>query len=99
MAIAAIVLHVLEPKLEGALNSLQQIPGLVEAAQGAPGRIAATVETPVPNLLDCLQECRNLSGVIDLELVYINYEDDLDSNGFMDGPSLHEALQKMKGKS
>lgn len=99
MAIAAIVLHVPEQELEGALNSLQHLPGLLAAARGAPERIAATIETPAANLLDCLRNFQKLRGVIDLELVYVNYEDDMDTNGFIDSPSLHEALLKMKDKS
>lgn len=96
MAIAAIVLQVSASDLEGALASLQNMPEIVAAAQGAPERIAATIDAPAAELLNCLQKCQNLPQVIGLELVYVNYEDDMDRDGFIACASLNEILQKMK---
>lgn len=99
MAIAAIVLHVPGPELEGAIRSLQKMPELLEAAQGAPERVAATFETPASKLLECLQKCQKIPGVLGLELVYVNYEDDMDKDGFIDCGPLDELRRKLKNKS
>lgn len=72
------------------------MPELLQAARGAPGRVAATFETPASKLLGRLQACQKLPGVIGLELVYVNYEDDIDANGFIDCGPLEDLRRKLK---
>ncbi len=96
MAIAAIVLQVLNGSMEGVLSSLHAMPETVSAAQGADDRIAATMETPAHKLLASLESAKKLPGVIDLELIYVNYEDDMDGSGFIDCGPIAEIYGKLK---
>lgn len=92
MAIAAIVLHS-TGSLQELENALRALPGTVDAKQVQPGKLAATIESPAEKLIQTLEKAQNLPGVWNLELVYVNYEEDLDSAGFMNTPPI---LRKRK---
>lgn len=94
MAIAAIVLHSTE-SLQELENALRALPGTVDAKQVPPGKLAATIESPAETLIRSLEKAENLPGVWNLELVYVNYEEDLDCSGFMNSPPAH-LLRKRK---
>lgn len=86
MAIAAVVLH-----STGSLQSIEKIlrafPWIVDVQQVPPDKMAVTLESPSDRITKDLQTLGQLPDVWNLELVYVNYEDDLDSNGHMNCPS------------
>lgn len=81
MAIAAIVIHTSPENLEAAKASLQERPEIVEASIVPPAKIAAALETPVQTLQSSLEAIQALSWVWNLDLAYVNYEDDLEQSG------------------
>lgn len=99
MAIASFVLHTIPAGLERTLAALQARQGILAAQKATEDRIAATAELAALELPLCLQDCKNLPDVIDLELVYVNYEDDLDGEGQIAGGSLAELRGKLGIKS
>lgn len=73
------------------------MPELIESRAVPPNRIAATLETPADKLFDVLQQIQILPAVHNLELVYVNYEDDLENSGQIPCPpisTLHRKLSK-----
>lgn len=99
MAICALVLQVEKHALEGVLNTLRGMPEIIDAGGASPERIGASLEIPSAQLLDFLRTCHNLPGVIDTELVYVNYEDDMDENGRIDCGPLQELQARLKRKA
>lgn len=93
MAIAAIVLHLAGSPQEPE-TALRAMPEMVEAAFVPPDKLAATLECPSETMLACLQKAANLPNVWNLELVYVNYEDDLDENGHMKAPPFEDISKK-----
>lgn len=98
MAIAALVVETREDNMEDVLRALRAMPPILEANPATASRIGAALETPASNLLDSLRACKNLSGVIDIELVYVNYEDDIDACGFIECGSYENILRKLQSK-
>lgn len=98
MAIAALVVETREESMEGVLSALRNLPSILEANPATASRIGAALEIPANNLLDALQVCKNLPGVIDIELVYVNYEDDIDACGFIECGSYETILRKLQSK-
>lgn len=93
MAIAAIVLHSLG-SLRELERSLQALPWIVETKQIPPSKIAATLESPSEKIMEHLQKTGELPLVGDLELVYANYEEDMDIDGHMNCPPQHSTKGK-----
>lgn len=85
MAIASFVLHTGE-SLQSLLARIRTFPCLVAAEEIPPGKVAAVIEIPAIDLTAALKKLSSLPGVWNLELVYVNYEDDLDSGGFIACP-------------
>lgn len=85
MAIAAVVLHAHGDlaELEGRARSL---PWVVDTRQVPPDKLAVTLESPSENILEDLKNTSRLANVWNLELVFVNYEEDLDDEGFMKCP-------------
>lgn len=98
MAIASVVVQTLTADAEGVLTSLRSSPAVLQAVEASPGRIAAGVETPADSLLKVLRDLERLPGVVQLELVFVNYEDDMDENGFIECGDM-EALRKQLKKA
>lgn len=94
MAVAGIVLHASPANLQGLLKALQNEAEVMDCQIVPPGRIAASVETPSINILRVLKKLGNLPAALDLELVYINYEDDLERDGAIICPPISEVHEK-----
>lgn len=88
MAIAAIVVEVEPQTASRAGKALEEIDGVTGWQLAAPGRLAATVECPADKLPELLQRISDMRDALDLELVFVNYEDDLDEDGQILCPSL-----------
>ena len=86
MAIAGIVLHhapQAQAQLTGLLGGMAPISGLAPVEGG---KLAASVELPGVELTAFLKKLSALPGVLDLELAFVDHEDDLGPDGFMDPP-------------
>lgn len=88
MAIASIVLHS-TGSLSELEKALQALPGFVDATPVPPDKLAVTIESPAEKLPETLKQAASLPAVWNMELVYANYEDDLDEEGFMTAPAGH----------
>lgn len=96
MAIAAIVLHAHPADLKSLLTLLKAEKNILDCQQAAEDRIALTIETSAATLLQALEKIKSLQGVWNLELVYANYEDDLDQNGSIACPPIAEIKKTMQ---
>lgn len=96
MAIAAIVAHTFPNSLRGLDKALRARKEIVETRISPPDRIAATVEASSANLTKILQKIQEMDDILSLELVYVNYEDDLDADGSMPCPPVSEFLNRKK---
>lgn len=94
MAIAGIVLHASPANLQGLLKTLQNLAEIPDCQIVPPDRIAASLETPSLNILRALKKISNLPAVLNLELVYINYEDDIERDGEIGCPPISELDEK-----
>lgn len=94
MAIAALVLHCAGGLPELAI-ALEALPGVVDKRQVPPDKIALTLEAPSQDLTGRLKSLKNLPNIWDLELVYVNYEDDLDAHGHIACPAISEIRDKL----
>lgn len=88
MAIAGILIHVIPSDLQALHERLQTWEGVIEARVAGENKIAASAESRSDTLPGLLQNIQADPQVLDLELVYVNYEDDLDSAGNMPAPPL-----------
>lgn len=93
MAIAAIVAHCLTDSLQGLSMALQEMPVVVEARAVTADRIAAAVEASSDLLPMVLKEIQELPDLLQLEVVFINYEDDLDAQGEIKSPPLADIIK------
>ena len=94
MAIAGLVIHASPASLQGLLSALQNLAEVPDCQVVPPDRIAASLETPSLNILRALKKIGNLPDVLNLELVYINYEDDLERDGEIACPPISELNEK-----
>lgn len=95
MAIAAIVLHTAESPQE-LEKSLRALPWIVDAKIAAPDRLAVTLESPAQEIMEKMRLASRLPGVWNLELVYMNYEDDMESEEGIICPPIAEIRNKIK---
>lgn len=94
MAIAGIVLQVLPVSLGEVSASLQAVAEILDVRPAPPDRIAASVECASIKILAALKKIGSMPGVINLELVYVNYEDDLESTGTIACPPLSDLEER-----
>lgn len=94
MAIASIVVHTFPASLQNLQNDLQALAEIVAARSVEPDRIAAAVETSAAKLPRILQNIEKMPEVLNLELVFVNYEDDLDKSGGIACPPLADILKQ-----
>ena len=86
MAIAGIVIVHSPQHQKPLLTILGGMASIFEASPASPEKIAASVEIPAEELTGFLKRLAELPQALDLELVFVNYEDDLDENGFIPTP-------------
>jgi len=86
MAIAGIVLTT-APGQEGrGLAVLRRWPGVCDVQDAGEGKLAAVLERPSQDLQQALEDLAGLDHVLQLDVAYVDYEDDLDANGHMACP-------------
>lgn len=86
MAVASVlVLHHPQDQ-QRLLEILGDLPAVVEIAPVGPDKIAATLDYPSQALTGLLTEMATIPDVLDLELIFANYEDDLDEEGYIPAP-------------
>ncbi len=90
MAIAGFVIQSSPDHLQGLQKALQNLTEVIDSLVVQPDRVAASLETPSLNILRAFKKINTLPGVLNLEIVYINYEDDLDRDGSIACPPLSE---------
>ena len=86
MAIASIILFQAsqdQKYLCEILESLKQITGVKCVGEE---KIAVTLEMEASGLTSFLKKLSSLPKVHNLELIFVNYEDDLDEQGFITAP-------------
>lgn len=94
MAIASIVLHGFPASLRVLQEGMQAAPEVVSTQIVEPDRIAAAIEAPAARLPHLLRELEKLPGALNLELVFINYEDDIETCGGIACPPLAEIMKQ-----
>lgn len=94
MAIAALVAHSMPGGAQGLLEALRSCPAIVDCQLAGEGRIAAALEAPSDGLLGALELVEKLPGLVNLELAYVNYEDDIGADGAMPCPPLSQIHKK-----
>lgn len=99
MAIAGIVLNVVEGRLPETREALRVVAGVVDV-QGVEddGKLAVVLESPSQKLQADLEALRAMAHVLQLDVAYINYEEDLDAQGHMACPG-HEPRRCKGGAS
>lgn len=97
MAIAALVIHANPDDLPGLMPALQASGLLTQFQQAAGDRIGAILECPSDRLLRTLEELQAIPGVWNLELAYVNYEDDLNGDGQMPCPPIEDLFPDRRG--
>ena len=87
MAIAGIVLSVAEGRLSETREALRAFPGIVDVQElEDDSRLAAVLESPSRRLQADLESLNGLDHVRQLDVAYVNYEEDLDGQGHMACP-------------
>ncbi len=87
MAIAGIVVNVTAAGQSQACEALRRVPGIVDVRALEDGcRLAAVLEAPSQRLQDDLEAVNDLEHVLQVDVAYINYEEDLDDSGHMACP-------------
>lgn len=86
MAIAGVVLTVTLGHQGEAGEALKAFPGVIEVQAVEEIKLAAVLESPSERLQSDLEALSELPHVIQLDVVYVNYEDDMDSSGHMACP-------------
>lgn len=86
MAIASILaLHT--PQDQGKLREiLGSMPPIIALNCVNHEKMAVTLEIAAPELTGFLKKLSALPEILNLELIFVNYEDDLDEAGFMQVP-------------
>lgn len=87
MAIAGIVISAAQARLSEVRELVRAMPGVldVQVADDA-SRLAVVLESSSRTLQKDLESLRDLPHVLEVEVAYANYEDDLDSEGHMACP-------------
>lgn len=86
MAIASFfVLHSPQNQRQ-VLEILGKFPQIVETRALGTDKTAAVLELPGQDLTSLLKKIADKPPILSLELIFINYEDDLDENGNMEIP-------------
>lgn len=87
MAIAGIVLNVVEGRLPETREALRAVPGVVDVQSvDDDGKLAVVLESASRTLQANLQALRDVAHVLQLDVAYVNYEEDLDEQGHMPCP-------------
>ena len=87
MAIAGIVLTTAAGQEGRGLAALRHWPGIYEVQHAGEGKLAAVLERPSQDLQLALEDLAGIDAVLQLDVAYVDYEDDLDANGHMRCPS------------
>ena len=95
MAIASLVIYTNSQNPQGVVNSLRTIPEILESVYVGDGRIASTIEARADLLPSLLAKIPEMPEIINLDLVGVNYEDDLEAGG-ISCPPLKEIFKQRK---
>lgn len=86
MAIAGIfALHVPQSR-DDLLKSLGNMPQILELKPVDTGKLAISLELPGSELTAFLKKLSDLEDILNVEVIFVNYEDDLDTEGHMEIP-------------
>lgn len=66
--------------------ALGSMPQILEIAPVDDNKLAITLEAPAFALTSFLKQLGEMDSILNLEVIYVNYEDDLDRDGYMDVP-------------
>lgn len=91
MALASVCLTILPQATPNLLGTLRQYPQITEIQPLDNYKIALVIEETADKLTGLLKVLADLPNVSALDLVFVNYEDDKDSNGHIPVPP--EALE------
>lgn len=86
MAIAGIVLTLVDAGMDSSLAVLRSWPGVCEVQEAGGGKLALVLEISSQDIQQTLEDLSSLEMVLQLDVAYVNYEDDLDSQGHMACP-------------
>lgn len=87
MAIAGIVISVAQDRLSEVREFVRDVPGVLDVQLVCEEhKLAVVLESPSRTLQKDLESLRDLPHVLEVEVAYANYEDDLDSEGHMACP-------------
>ena len=86
MAIAAVVITHSPQDQTTLQDALGRMGPLLDIRAVDFDKIAATMELPSEELTSFLKKIAALPEALNLELVFVNYEDDLDEDGFIPTP-------------
>jgi nitrate reductase NapD len=87
MAVAGIVLTVALGHQSEVAEALKGVSGVVEVQPVEAIKVAAVVESPSDRLQADLEAANGLDHVVQLDVIYVNYEEDMDSEGHMPCPA------------
>lgn len=76
------VLHTPQDQ-ESVLEILGSFPQIVELSPVQEDKTAAAIELPGQEVTSFLKKISSINQILSLELIFVNYEDDLDENGNM----------------
>lgn len=96
MAIASVVVYSPPGRAQELAKALRSLAGVADCEIVAPDRLAAIIEAPAAKLLDSLRAVEKLPDFVNLELVYVNYEDDLEAAGGIGCPPLAEIYKRAR---
>jgi len=91
MAIAGILLTPDAGQESRCLEALQNRPEVVETRQVDAGKLAAVVECSSLDIQKVLEGMAGMESVLQLDVAYINFEDDMDSDGCIACPPHHSS--------
>ena len=86
MAVAGIVLTVTLGHQAEVVEAVKNHPGVAEVQAVEEIKVAAVVESPSDRLQIDLEAVNALEHVVQLDVVYANFEEDMDSSGHMACP-------------
>lgn len=90
MAIASVLLNVMPEDMKGLEKQFNSFSCLTDCKKLPESSnftgFAAVIEAPAGDLTEKMKELASLPEVIELQLVFADYEDDLDDSGQIDMP-------------
>ena len=97
MAIAGLVFHIEGANLEKVSGKVKAFPDITEVKTLESGNeIAAVLECSSVDMQQKLKDLGKIRHVIQVDVAYINYEDDIEKDGFVSCPPLEKKRKHKK---